>query len=216
VLPLQTGFAQNWLETTGELVSGSEFYPSPTESGQIELQTILSSPQTGSSSVRIMYYLGIVCARRLIYIANPYFVPDQAAIDTLVEAKQRGVDGKIMVSGIHHDNRIVRRSSTRLYGRLLEGGVEIYEYNRTMLHHKIMVVDRIWATVGTTNFDNRSFAHNEENNVCFFEPEPIEKLHAAFLDDLQHCERVTLTEWRGRGLWIKSQEALASLLQEQM
>ena len=134
------------------------------------MQTILSSPETGASSVRIMYYFGIVCSRRLIYIANPYFVPDQAAIDTLIEAKKRGVDVKIMVSGIHNDNRLVRRSSRRLYGQLLAGGVEIYEYNRTMLHHKIMVVDGLWATVGTTNFDNRSFAHNEENNVCFFDP----------------------------------------------
>jgi cardiolipin synthase len=216
MLPLQTGFAQNWLETTGELVSGFEFYPLPRDVGSVELQTILSSPQTGASSVRIMYYFAIVCARRMIYIANPYFVPDQAAIDILVEAKQRGVDVKIMVAGIYHDSRLVRLSSTRLYGRLLEGGVEVYEYNRTMLHHKIMVVDGIWATVGTTNFDNRSFAHNEENNVCFFHPSAVEKLRATFVEDLQQCERVTLEQWRRRGVWIKTQEVLASMLHEQM
>lgn len=216
VLPLQTGFAQNWLETTGELVSGFEFYPPPRDVGPVELQTILSSPQTGSSSARIMYYFAIVCSRRLIYIANPYFVPDQAAIETLIEAKQRGVDVKIMVSGIYNDSRLVRRSATRLYGELLEGGVEIYEYNTTMLHHKVMVVDGIWATVGTTNFDNRSFSHNEENNVCFFDARPVEKLRATFLDDLQNCERVTLEEWRRRGPWVKMQEMAASLLQEQM
>lgn len=216
VLPLQTGFAQNWLETTGELVSGFEFYPPPREVGSVELQTILSSPETGASSVRIMYYFGIVCSRRLIYIANPYFVPDRAAIDTLIEAKKRGVDVKIMVAGIYNDNQLVRRSATQLYGKLLEGGVEVYEYNRTMLHHKIMVVDGIWATVGTTNFDNRSFAHNEENNVCFFDPPSVQKLRTTFEADLHQCERVTLEEWRRRGVWAKTQELLASMLQEQM
>ncbi|HYI95914.1 MAG TPA: phospholipase D-like domain-containing protein [Bryobacteraceae bacterium] len=216
VLPLQTGFAQNWLETTGELVSGFEFYPPPQQVGSVALQTILSSPQTGASSVRIMYYFAIVCSRRMIYIANPYFVPDQAGIDTLLEAKKRGVDVKIMVSGIHNDNRMVRHNSRRLYAQLLAGGVEVYEYNRTMLHHKIMVVDGMWATVGTTNFDNRSFAHNEENNVCFFDPPSVTKLRTSFENDLQHCERVTLDRWRRRGVWNKAQELLASLLQEQM
>ena len=216
VLPLQTGFAQNWLETTGELVTGFEFYPPPKEVGSVELQTILSSPETGASSVRIMYYFGIVCSRRLIYIASPYFVPDQAAIDTLTEAKKRGVDVKIMVSGIYNDNSMVRRSATRLYGQLLEGGVEVYEYNRTMLHHKIMVVDGVWATVGTTNFDNRSFAHNEENNVCFFDPPSVQKLRSTFEEDLHQCERITIVTWRRRGAWAKMQELVASLLQDQM
>ena len=112
-----------------------------------------------------MYYLSIVCARESIYIANPYFVPDPVAIETLIEAKQRGVDVRIMVSGIRNDNWLARHNSVRLFGRLLAAGIEIQEYNRTMLHHKTMVVDGRWVTVGTANFDNRSFAHNEESNV---------------------------------------------------
>jgi cardiolipin synthase len=163
-----------------------------------------------------MYYLSIVCSRKSIYIANPYFVPDQAAIDTLVEARKRGVDVKVMVSGIHNDSRLARRNSSRLYGRLLQCGVEIYEYNRTMSHHKIMVVDRAWATVGTTNFDNRSFAHNEENNVCFMDPASVKKLERTFREDLKGCDRVTLEEWKRRGIWVKTQEVVASLLQEQV
>jgi cardiolipin synthase len=216
VLGLQTGFSQNWLGTTGELVSGFDFYPPPIRPGRVELQTILSSPQLGASSARIMYYFSIVCSRKQIYIANPYFVPDQAAIDTLVEARKRGVDVKVMVSGIHNDSRLARRSGTRLYGRLLDCGVEIYEYNRTMLHHKIMIVDGSWATVGTTNFDNRSFAHNEENNICFYDPPCVEKLQRTFLDDLAGCDRITLEDWKRRGLWVRIQEVVASLLQEQV
>lgn len=216
VTGLQTGFGQNWLGTTGELVSGFEFFPPQGAPGRIDLQTILSSPLTGASSARIMYYFSIVCARRQIYIANPYFVPDQAAIDTLIDARQRGVDVKVMVAGIHNDSRLARRSATRLYGRLLECGVEIYEYNRTMMHHKIMVVDGCWATVGTTNFDNRSFSHNEENNVCFYDPGCVEKLRKTFLEDLQGCDPITFEEWKDRGLWVRTQEVVASLLEEQV
>jgi cardiolipin synthase len=162
-----------------------------------------------------MYYLSIVCARESIYIANPYFVPDPVAIDTLIEARQRGVDVRIMVSGIRNDNWLARHNSVRLLGRLLAAGIEIQEFNRTMLHHKTMVVDRRWVTLGTTNFDNRSFAHNEESNVGFFDRELAGQLHAIFLDDLGGCERMTLERWSRRGAWARSQEFVASFLQEQ-
>lgn len=215
VFPLQTGFAYNWSKTTGELLSGHLYFPSPEPRGPLAVQTLMSSPETGASSVRTMYYLSIVCARRSIYIANPYFVPDPVAIDTLIEAKQRGVDVKIMVSGTRNDNWLARHNSVRLFGRLLDAGIEILEYNRTMLHHKTMVVDGLWATVGTTNFDNRSFAHNEESNVCFFDQKMAVKLHNIFLGDVGACEPVHAERWRRRGAGLKLQEFLASFLQEQ-
>ena len=216
VTPLQSGFAQNWLETTGELVSGSWYYPSPDDAGSLRVQTIMSSPQTGASTVRTMYYLSIICARRSIYIANPYFVPDQVALGALIEAKQRGVDVRIMVSGIHNDNWLARHNSVRLYRRSLEAGVEILEFNRTFLHHKTMVVDGVWVTVGTTNFDNRSFAHNEENNVCVYDTNLAGELERIFLADMTACRRVDLQSWRRRGPFAKIQEIIASVLQEQI
>jgi cardiolipin synthase A/B len=215
VVPLQSGFAHNWQQTTGELISGEAYYPPIEEAGPLSVQTLLSSPETGSSSVRTMYYLSIVCARRSIFIANPYFVPDPVALDTLIAAKQRGVDVRIMVSGERNDNWLARHNSIRLFGRLLEAGVEILEYNHTMLHHKTMVVDDRWATVGTANFDNRSFAHNEESNVGVFDRGLAEQLRAVFLADLKGCHRVTLEAWRHRGVWARLQEFLASFLQEQ-
>jgi cardiolipin synthase len=216
VTPLQSGFAQNWLETTGELVSGSWYYPSLDDAGSLRVQTIMSSPQTGASTVRTMYYLSIICARRSIYIANPYFVPDQVALGALIEAKQRGVDVRIMVSGIHNDNWLARHNSVRLYRRSLEAGVEILEFNRTFLHHKTMVVDGVWVTVGTTNFDNRSFAHNEENNVCVYDTNLAGELERIFLADMTACRRVDLQSWRRRGPFAKIQEIIASVLQEQI
>jgi cardiolipin synthase len=216
VLPLQTGFAQNWLQTTRELISGPLYFPAPVPAGPLNVQTIMSSPEAGASSVRILYYLSIICARRSIFIANPYFIPDQSAIDILIEAKRRGVDVRIMVSGINNDNWLARHNSVRLFRRLLEAGIEIHEYNRTMLHHKTMVVDNIWATVGTTNFDNRSFAHNEETNVCVYDREVARVLRQVFMKDLDACARVELPMWRRRGLWAKTQEVIASALQEQI
>lgn len=216
VAPLQTGFAHNWQQTTGELLSGDAYYPIIGSRGPLKVQTLLSSPETGASSVRTMYYLSIVCARESIYIANPYFVPDPVAIETLIDARRRGVDVRIMVSGIRNDNWLARQNSVRLFGRLLRAGIEIQEFNRTMLHHKTMVVDRRWVTVGTANFDNRSFAHNEESNVCVFDRALAEQLHAVFLDDLRGCERVTIERWSRRGGWARTQEIVAAFLQEQV
>jgi cardiolipin synthase A/B len=215
-MPLQTGFCRNWLETTGELITGELFHPQVDPVGEIAIQTILSSPETGSSTVRIMYYLSIVCARRSIYIANPYFIPDTVATDILIEAHKRGVDVKIMVAGIHNDMRVARYSSIELYGTFLKAGIEIYEYNRTMLHQKTMVVDGIWATVGTTNFDNRSFALNEESNICVFDSRLARQLEHVFLTDLDACDRVDQEKWSRRGLLTKARGALALLLKEQI
>ena len=216
VIPLQHGFGSNWLETTGEMLSGDLFYPEGGAPGSIAIQTILSSPQVGSSSVRTMYFLSMVSARTSIHIANPYFVPDQASIDTLVDAQKRGVDVKILVSGRRNDNWLARHNSVRLFGRLLTYGVEIHEYNRTMLHHKTMVVDGLWATVGTTNFDTRSFAHNEENNVCFYDRGLVARMERIFAEDLALSEPMTLQQWRRRGWWARMQEFVAAFLQEQV
>jgi cardiolipin synthase len=216
VVPLQTGFAHNWLQTTGELLSGEPYYPTLDASGRLAVQTLLSSPETGASNVRTMYYLSIVCARESIYIANPYFVPDPVAIETLIEARKRGVDVRVMVSGIRNDNWLARHNSVRLFGRLLAAGIEVQEFNRTMLHHKTMVVDRRWVTLGTANFDNRSFAHNEESNVCVFDSALAAQLHDIFLDDLAGCERLTHERWSRRGGWVRAQEFVASFLQEQV
>ncbi len=215
VVPLQTGFAHNWQQTTGELVTGDAFYPVIAPAGRLAAQTLLSSPEAGASSVRTMYYLSISCARESVFIANPYFIPDPVATELLIDACKRGVDVRVMVSGIRNDNWLARHNSVRLFGPLLRAGIEIQEFNKTMLHHKTMVVDRRWVTIGTTNFDNRSFAHNEESNVCCIDRHLAAQLHDIFLADVDGCRRVTLKDWQRRGLLARSQELVASFLQEQ-
>lgn len=214
--PLQTGFAQNWLECTGELVTGPHFYPAAAPAGPLSLQTIMSSPETGASTVRVMYCLAISAARVSIDIANPYFIPDHVSIDLFRDAVKRGVRVRVMVAGVSNDTLITRFNSVRLYGALLDAGVEIYEYNRTMMHHKIMMIDGVWSTIGTANFDNRSFSHNEESNVSVSDAAVAMELSHTYERDLAVCERVTKDTWRRRGLPHKTVEALASFVQDQV
>lgn len=216
VRPLQTGFSQNWLETTGELVTGPDFYPHLAKAGPLSLQTIMSSPETGASTVRVMYYIAISAARVSIDIANPYFVPDHVSIDLFRDVVKRGVRVRVMVAGIRNDTWIARLNSMRLYGALLDAGVELYEYERTMMHHKVMVVDGLWATVGTANFDNRSFSHNEESNVCVCDKDFARELTDTFEEDAAVCVRVTKDKWQSRGIVEKSLEAMASFFQDQV
>ena len=212
VITLQTGFSLKWLETTGEVVSGPKFFPSPVAAGALSVQTVLSEPETRSSPARLLYFLSIMSARKSILIANPYFVPDERAIELLVAARKRGCDVKIMVPGEHTDHQIVRRNSSRLWGPLLEAGVEIYEYNRTMMHHKYMVCDGVFTTIGTINFDNLSFALNDEVNVCVHDSGLAAQFEEMFRKDLEACDRITLEEWQNRGLGVRIVEALSSIL----
>jgi cardiolipin synthase len=212
----QSGFAQNWLLSTGEILSGPGFFPMPPMAGNVEVQTILSSPSAGACAAATMHLIAVQCARNYLYIANPYFIPGARLIDMLAGACSRGVSVKLMVAGKHNDTWWARQNSLRLYGRLLEAGVEIYEFEPTMLHQKTMVVDGAWATVGTANFDNRSFALSEETNVCFHDRALVEQLQIIFLVDLERCQKVELSAWRQRGFWQQVKETFASLIEDQV
>jgi cardiolipin synthase len=216
VVEQQTGFAQNWLLTTGEILSSHDYFPVPQSEGTVQVQTILSSPSAGASAAGTMYMIAVQCARDYIYIANPYFIPDARVIEMLANACRRGVTVKLMLAGRHNDTWWARQSSLRLYGKLLQAGVQIFEYQPTMLHQKTMVVDGAWATVGTTNFDNRSFALSEETNVCFHQESLVQELCRTFAADLSRCRRIELSAWNRRGLAQQAKEQLASLIEDQV
>jgi cardiolipin synthase A/B len=216
VAPLLSGFAQNWLRTTGEIVQGAEYFPTIEPAGSLALQVIHSSPDAGASSARLMYYLAIVSARRRIDIVNPYFVPDETAVETLIEAVARGVQVRVLVSGRRNDNWLARQNSRRLYGTLLDGGVHLHEYHHSMIHQKVMLVDGCWCTVGTSNFDNRSFAHNEETSVCLCDTRFVAAMTSIFDEDLAGSQPVIRAEWEQRGVVTRAQELVASLLKEQV
>lgn len=213
---LQAGFAQNWLASTGEIVSGHEYFPAIPVAGDVQVQTILSSPSGGAGAAGTMYLIAVQCARSNLDIANPYFIPDSRVIEMIARACRRGVAVRLLLAGRHNDTWWARQNSMRLYGKLLQAGAEIYEYQPSMLHQKTMVVDNAWATVGTANFDNRSFALSEETNICIHDPRLVERLRSVFNADLERSRKVELAEWRKRGLWQETKEALASLIEDQV
>jgi cardiolipin synthase len=215
VMPLQTGFAQNWLQATGELITGFEFYPDiDTPAGPLSVQTIISSPETGASTARTFYYLSIAAARRKIYIANPYFVPDQGAIDLLVSAKTRGVDVRIMVAGIHNDNWLARQNGIRLYHPLLEAASRFLNTTRQCSTRRRWSSMASGRPLASTNFDSRSFAHNEENNVLLRYALAGSSKRSS--PGIAGCNAVTLDAWKRRGVVQRSVQAVVSLLQEQV
>ena len=211
---IQSAFFENWREATGELLGGDRYLSNGRPSGQTRAQVIKSSP-AGGYDMYTMYLLAIASARRSVYLTNPYFLPDDRMEEALLAAAARGVRVVALTPG-KIDHNVVRAASRRGFGRLLLGGIEIFEYQAALLHAKTMVVDGVWATVGSTNFDNRSFALNDELNVVLYDRAVVERLAAAFEADLAHARRVTYDAWQNRGLKTKLLERLVVPLESQL
>jgi cardiolipin synthase len=163
----------------------------------------------------IMYLLAISAARRSIYITNPYFVPDDELLEALTRAAERKVRVVLLIPAAI-DHGLVKQAGWPDLGRLLEAGVEIFEYRPALLHAKTMVIDGVWATVGSTNLDRRSFALNDELNLVVYDAAVARRLQRIFERDLAHSTRLTYGEWRGRGLWSRILEAFASPFRSQL
>lgn len=206
---LQGAFAENWLEATGVALGGPDYFPRPVPArGTVSAQIVRSSPAGGSVAMYTMFLLAMASARRSIYITNPYFVPDDKMIDTLAQAAGRGVRVVLLLPGAT-DHNLVRQASRGQLGRLLRRGVEIHEYKAALLHSKTMVIDSMWATVGSTNLDRRSFELNEELNLVVYDAEIARRLERVFVKDLEESRRVTYEEWRHRGFIARMLETLS-------
>ena len=167
--------------------------------------------------MQILYYLAIKAARHEIIIQNPYLLPDGNAIDALAEAVKRGVDVKVMVPSTQAtDSPIVQHASHHNFGTLLKRGVKVYEYKKTLLHQKLIIVDGIWSCIGSTNFDERSFQLNDEVSMAVIDPTIAQQLRAAFMDDLKYAEERHFEEWAHRSLWHKLEDGLAYLAHSQL
>jgi cardiolipin synthase len=213
---LQAAFTDNWTKTHADVLNEEDYFPNLSKCGELCAQVFMSSPREGGDSARLMYLLSIAAARQRILIANSYFVPDDRCIDWLVEAKRNGVNVEIIVPGKYIDTKITRRASRSRWEPLLEAGIAIYEYQPTMFHCKVMVVDDCWATVGSTNFDNRSFRLNDEANLNVLDKDFASEQAAIFERDKERCQRITLEQWRRRPLREKAVEWLAGLLRSQV
>jgi cardiolipin synthase len=162
-----------------------------------------------------MYLLAIAAAKRTIFLTNPYFLPDGRMEEELLAARRRNVRVVALTPG-KIDHNLVRSASRRGFGRLLKAGIEIHEYQAALLHSKTMLVDGAWATVGSTNFDNRSFAFNEELNVALYDPSVVARLTKVFDDDLARSQRVTYEAWANRPLKSKLFEIFVRPIQNQL
>ena len=215
VAQMQAAFIDNWIETRALVLHGEEYFPALVPAGDQAAQVFKSSATDGSESVRLMYLLSLACAARNIRIANAYFVPDDLAVATLVAARRRGVEVEIIVPGRHTDSEVVRDASRSRWGPLLEAGVAIYEYLPTMYHTKVMIVDDLWTTVGSTNFDNRSFRLNAEANLNILDSGFAGSEARRFDEDKAKSRRVTLEQWRRRPWQTKLKDSLAGLFRLQ-
>jgi cardiolipin synthase len=209
VAQMQAIFGEDWTFTTGEILSGDSFYPKSEPTGNMQAQAIKSSKGDSSSLPKMLYFMAIQAARKSIHIQNAYFLPDAQIRGALIAAAERGVDVKVMVPGPQNDVPMVRMASRSHYGALLKGGVRIYEYQPTMLHDKTVVVDGLFSTIGSINFDERSMSTNAEESLSFYDRPLANAMEAMFDRNLRRCREVTYEDWHRRGPTARISESVS-------
>jgi cardiolipin synthase len=203
VAQVQAAFADNWLRTQKEILHGPDFFPTLGAAGSAAGSVFFASPQHGSFGVSVLYHLAIGSATQSVLIQNAYFVPDDDTIKAITSAARRGVKVKIIVPGPHIDQPKVRRASRRHWKPLLEAGVEIYEYQPTMIHSKLLIVDGRFTSVGSANFDNRSLHLNDEANLNVLDENFAAEQTRIFEADLKRSNQMTLENYRDAPVWEK-------------
>jgi cardiolipin synthase len=215
---LQAAFVESWLEATGMVLGGDAYFPRPSEArGQVYAQVARSSPAGGSVAMYTTLLLALSAARERVLVTNPYFVLDETMRDAVLRTARRGVRIAVLVPAVIDHNvvggggRAPRggRARRAQFGALLRAGVEIYEYTPALLHAKTMVIDGVWATIGSTNLDNISFAVNDELNLIVYDREVASRLEQVFAADLEVSKRITYEAWKGRGMRSRLFEILA-------
>ena len=216
VAHMQAAFVDNWMEVTGEVLQDERYFPAMQQAGAQAAQMFKSSSEGGSESMHLMYAMSISAARKHIRLATAYFVPDDLTSKLLVEARARGVKVQIIVPGPVTDAELVRKASKARWGELLKADVEIYEYQPTLYHCKLMVIDDLWTSIGSSNLDNRSFRLNDEANLNIIDAGFAAEQARWFDEDLKKCQRITYEMWDKRPLHDKVMESAASLLGPQL
>jgi len=216
VAQMQATFIDNWTKVSGKVMHGPDYLPDVAPLADTRAQMFSSSPDGGAESMQLMYLLVIAAATRSIDLASAYFVPDDLTSDALVAAMKRGVRLRVVLPGPIIDTDLVRRASRSTWGPLLEAGAEIYEYQPTMYHCKVMIVDGLLVSVGSTNFDPRSFRLNDEANLNVYDRAFAARQESVFEQDIARSRRVTLAEWQNRPWHEKLMERAAGLLHTQL
>ena len=216
VAQMQAAFTDNWIKTRAKVIFGSEYFPELKPIGESPAQVFKSSRGEDSESVRLMYLLSIASATASIRLQAAYFVPDEMAIDTFIAARKRGVKIEIIVPGPNMNAKIVQSASRSLWGALLDAGVQIYEYQPTMYHCKVMIVDDVWVSVGSTNFDDRSFRLNDEANLNIYDAAFAAEQVTVFDADKLKSRLMTRAELKDRSKVGKLFDAIMGTLRRQL
>ena len=216
VAQMQAAFNDNWIKTTGELLNGPKYFPPLTPVGDMDAHLFIASPAGGGESMHLMYLMSIAAAEQSIDLAASYFVPDTLIIQALIAARQRGVQIRVLVPGKHIDSQAVRLASKATWGELLQAGVEVYEYTPTMLHVKLLVVDHEMVSVGSTNFDIRSFQLNDEASLNVYNADLAARMTAVFETDLEQSKQYTYAMWKERPLSEKFAEKVVLPIRSQL
>ena len=202
VAQFQTAFLDNWIKTTGRILNGERYFPALRPIGDLKMQMFMSSPAGGSESMRLMYLLAITAAEQSIDIEAAYFIPDDLMTRELIKARSRGVRIRILLPDKHIDSETVRIATKRAWGPLLESGVEIHEYDPTMLHCKMLIFDHYMVSVGSTNFDMRSFELNDEASLNVYDAAFAKQMTAVFEADLNSSTPYDYEQWEHRP-WLE-------------
>jgi cardiolipin synthase len=213
---MQAAFMDNWIKTSGHVLRGEEYLPAIEPAGNASAQVFTSSPTGGADSMLLMYLLAISSSVKTIDLSASYFVPDELTTRALTDAAKRGVQVRIIVPGKHIDTEIVRKASRAAWGPLLASGVRIHEYQPTMFHCKMLVVDGLLVSVGSTNFDIRSFRLNDEANLNVYDAAFAREVTKVFEGDLKLSREITSAMWRERPLLEKIAENAAAALAPQL
>ncbi len=216
VAQMQAAFNDNWIKTTGEVLNGAEYFPPLQPVGTSDAHLFISSPAGGSESMHLMYLMAIAAAKHSIDLEASYFVPDTLISKALLTARQRGVRVRIVLPGEHIDSATVRIASKREWGELLLGGVEIYEYKPTMMHNKLLIVDQELVSVGSTNFDIRSFRLNDEASLNVYDKDFAAHMGEVFEQDLKPTKRYTYEMWKERPFKEKFAEKVLYPIKSQL
>lgn len=211
VLQMQRLFLENWMYATGDFLDGPGQFPVAEAAGTALAQAVGSSRTSQLSLAKLHYYLPIQAARDHVWIANAYFLPDRELMNALCAAARRGVDVRIVVPGRHTDIKAIRYAGRRYYRELLEAGVRVYEFQPTMLHSKVMVVDGVWASIGSINFTPRSMRANAEANAAIYDREFAAQVRSSIQGDLARSELILLDDWKKRGLCERAKEGYFGL-----
>ena len=216
VAQFQSAFNDNWIKVTGEVLNGVDYFPPLSRSGDMDAHLFIASPAGGSESMHLMYLMGIAAAEHSIDLQASYFVPDELIHKALLAARERKVRVRILVPGEHIDSDTVRLASKAEWGPLLQAGVEIYEYTPTMMHNKLLIIDHEMVSVGSTNFDVRSFRLNDEASLNIYDRAFADKMTAIFNEDLKHTKRYTYETWQQRPLKDKLIERFVLPIKSQL